>query len=101
MEHAGSPFKFLEPYGVADAHLFFGRDIETKVLLADIVTTRLVVLFAKTGTGKTSLINAGVRPTLHARGYRTVFIRVREDPVGDARHAIEAEWGETLAADKT
>ncbi len=40
---------------------------------------RLVVLFAKTGTGKTSLINAGVRPLLEDRGYETFLIRVQEE----------------------
>jgi hypothetical protein len=92
-----SPYKFLDSYELDDAHLFFGRELETKILLADILTTRLVVLFAKTGTGKTSLINAGVRPVLHARGYKTFFIRVQEDPVPSARAAIERELETSLA----
>ena len=50
-----SPYKFLDPYGFDDEDLFFGRDEEIKVLVADVVVSRLVVLFAPTGTGKTSL----------------------------------------------
>ena len=76
-----APYKFLDPFEPEDRARFFGRDREIKILLADIVTTRLVVLFARTGTGKTSLINAGVRPLLHERGYVTFFIRVDADPV--------------------
>ena len=55
-----SPFKFLDYYDVDDEEIFFGRKRETEILFNDITTSRLVVLFAKTGTGKTSLINAGV-----------------------------------------
>jgi hypothetical protein len=83
-----SPYKFLDPFEPEDRDRFFGRDREIKVLLSDIVTTRLVVLFAKTGTGKTSLINAGVRPLLHERGYVTFFIRVDDDPVRSASKVI-------------
>jgi hypothetical protein len=78
------PYKFLNPYGLHDASIFYGRDRETRILLSDVVVNRLVVLFAPSGTGKTSLINAGVRPRLHDRGYTTFFVRVNEDPVVSA-----------------
>lgn len=83
---ADSPYKFLDPYDYnkRDSEYFFGRERETQILLSDIVTSRLVVLFAKTGTGKTSLINAGVRPVLEDREYATFLIRVRRDPVDSA-----------------
>src|SRR6266404_6194061 len=84
---SASPYKFLNYYDFTeqDARLFFGRDRETQILLSDILVARLVVLFAETGTGKTSLINAGVRPRLEERGYATFLIRVREDPTASAR----------------
>lgn len=83
-----SPYKFLDYYRKKDRDIFFGRKAETRVLLSDVSVTRLVVLFAKTGTGKTSLINAGVRPILEERGYATFFIRVKRDPIESARKAI-------------
>ena len=55
------------------------------------VVSRLVVLFAKTGTGKTSLINAGVRPRLRDQGYTTYFIRVRRDPYASACEELERD----------
>jgi SIR2-like domain len=92
-----SPYKFLDPYEFEDHELFFGRDHEIKVLIADVVTNRLVVLFAKTGTGKTSLINAGVRPLLEQRGYRTFFIRLqRDDPIVATRRVVQTECGVSL-----
>lgn len=83
-----SPYKFLDYYKRKDRRIFFGRKAETRILLSDVVVQRLVVLFAKTGTGKTSIINAGVRPILQDRGYETFFIRVKEDPVESARKTI-------------
>ena len=83
-----SPYKFLDYYEKKDRLIFFGRKAETRILLADVAVTRLVVLFAKTGTGKTSIINAGVRPALEERGYATFFIRVKKDPVESARRTI-------------
>ncbi|HEX4960589.1 MAG TPA: SIR2 family protein [Thermoanaerobaculia bacterium] len=83
-----TPYKFLYPYELADAPIFFGREREIRILLSDIVVNRLVVLFARTGTGKTSLINAGVRPRLSDRGYATFFIRVRKNPEESLRQEL-------------
>jgi hypothetical protein len=87
---SASPYKFLDYYDFTeqDVRLFFGRDRESQVLLSDILVARLVVLFAETGTGKTSLINAGVRPRLAERGYVTFLIRVRQDPAASARAGL-------------
>ena len=93
---ASSPYKFLYPYEYRDEKLFFGRDEEIKLLVADIVVSRLVVLFAPTGTGKTSLINAGVRPVLERRGYATFYVRVSKDPVRSAREILTAQAGRPL-----
>jgi conflict system STAND superfamily ATPase/SIR2-like protein len=90
---AASPYKFLDFYTPEDAKIFFGRERETQILLADILVNRLVVLFAGTGTGKTSLINAGVRPELERLGYKTVFVRVREDAEESAYSEIEEVFG--------
>lgn len=86
-----SPYKFLDFYtdSVADQRIFFGREREANILVADVVVNRLVVLFARTGTGKTSLINAGVRPRLEKRGYSTFYIRVEQDPTAATRDSMQ------------
>jgi hypothetical protein len=83
-----SPYKYLNYYELSDKDIFFGRESEILTLLADIVVSRLVVLFAKTGTGKTSLINAGVRPRLEERDYKTFMVQVRQDPVESLRKEL-------------
>src|SRR3954447_3474925 len=84
----GSPYQFLGYYDFEDRQRFFGRSREIRILLADVIVNRLVVLFAKTGTGKTSLINAGVRPELERRGYSTFMVRVQQDPTTSAAEAL-------------
>ena len=85
---ASSPYKFLDYYGFDDAAKFFGRETETEILLSDVISTPLVLLFAKTGSGKTSLINAGVRPRLEELNYKTFYIRVEKDPTKSAREVL-------------
>jgi hypothetical protein len=96
--HTDSPYKFLDYYefNKENPEPFFGRQSETQILLSDILVSRLVVLFAQTGTGKTSLINAGVRPLLEKRDYKHVLIRVRNDPAESAR----AELRDYLKVDR-
>jgi hypothetical protein len=83
------PFRYLDSYDQADGAVYFGREREIRILCADIVVNRLVVLFAKTGTGKTSLINAGVRPRLDA-DYGTFTVRVERDPIEAATAVLRA-----------
>jgi hypothetical protein len=84
------PYKFLDYYTVDDREIFFGRHREIEILLADVISARLVVLFAKTGTGKSSLINAGVRPRLEALKYRTFLARVGQEPIEGVRDELRA-----------
>ncbi|MGD2087832.1 MAG: tetratricopeptide repeat protein [Candidatus Aminicenantes bacterium] len=67
-----------------DRLLFFGRDKEKKELMLHILNRRLVVLFARSGLGKTSLINAGVNPLLRENGCVPLKMRFNDpdvDPV--------------------
>jgi len=85
------PYKYFAYFEEKDRDIFFGRRREIETLLADIVTMRLVVLFARSGTGKSSLINAGVRPRLRDRDYRTLIARVGNDPVTSVEKAAADE----------
>jgi hypothetical protein len=54
----------LRPYGVGDSDLFFGRGRESWQLTSLVLSSRFVVVYGHAGVGKTSLIEAGVRPLL-------------------------------------
>lgn len=55
--------------------MFFGRDAEGADLFGLVKTRPLVVLFAKSGIGKSSLINAGLAPRLEAERFLPIFVR--------------------------
>ncbi len=54
---------------------FFGRAIEANSLLHKFITVDLIVLFAKTGLGKTSLLNARIFPSLRDRDFLPISVR--------------------------
>ncbi len=64
-----------------DRALFFGRETEIKQLTERIIAEDLTVLFGKSGDGKTSLINAGLKPKLRELGYLPVRARLFNLPV--------------------
>ena len=59
-----NPFVGPVPFEREDADLFFGRAGEVRELVSRIVAHRVVVFYAPSGAGKTSLLNAGVLPIL-------------------------------------
>ncbi|MCB0524821.1 MAG: hypothetical protein KDC86_09855, partial [Saprospiraceae bacterium] len=61
----------VRPFEPEDKALFFGRDLDISDLCEMVRAERLVVLFGKSGYGKSSLLNAGVVPKL--RSYMKTF----------------------------
>jgi hypothetical protein len=61
-----TPFKGLTPFQDTelDAQLFCGRDREREVIVANLLASRLTVLYGASGVGKTSLLRAAVTPAL-------------------------------------
>lgn len=57
---------------------FFGRDRESVDLTNKILANRLVVVYAKSGLGKTSLLNAGVAPLLRDENCLPLIVRVND-----------------------
>ena len=56
--------------------LFFGRETPIKELYQLVRLEQLIVLYGKSGLGKTSLINAGIVPLVLAEGsYEPIAIR--------------------------
>lgn len=85
-----NPFKFLDHFGEKDAHTFAGREHEVSEVVARIVAGRAMVLYGRSGLGKTSLLQAGVFPELVRRGWVPVYARLREQPLTDVLRSLEA-----------
>ncbi len=64
----GAPFPGLRPFRTSEAHLFFGRDEQVEALLARLAERRLLAVVGTSGSGKSSLVYAGLIPALQ-RGY--------------------------------
>jgi putative ribosome biogenesis GTPase RsgA len=64
-----TPFVGPRPFNREDAAIFFGRTDEAHELLSLVVAEREVLLYAQSGAGKTSLLNAGLRPLLETEGF--------------------------------
>ncbi len=62
-----------------DRRLFTGRDAEIREVCQRIASHRVIVLYAPSGTGKSSLLRAGVFPELRALGYLPLEVRFNTD----------------------
>ncbi len=59
------PYVGLVPFGEEDAAYFFGRERESDLIVANLTASRLTLLYAPSGVGKSSVLRAGVLPALH------------------------------------
>lgn len=57
---AALPFKFLDSYTREDKNIFFGRDSETEDIFRKFYSGKLLLVYGKSGTGKSSIINCGL-----------------------------------------
>ncbi len=65
-----------KPFTQRDSPVYFGRDLDTDRLFRYVIVNNLVVIYGKSGLGKSSLLNAGLLPRLAAeKSYQTYFIR--------------------------
>ncbi|MGD1108638.1 MAG: YCF48-related protein [Terracidiphilus sp.] len=68
---------------------FFGRESASVALTDQILANRLIIVYAKSGLGKTSLLNAGVAPRLREAGSLPLFVRVNDIKSGPLLSVLE------------
>jgi hypothetical protein len=74
-----TPWLGLASYEEKDAHLFFGRSAEIEELFNDIVHNTQTVVFGPSGTGKTSIIRAGLFGLARKENFFPVYVRLDHD----------------------
>lgn len=63
----------VQPFRSTHSHLFFGRDEDIENLYDLILLEKLIVLFGKSGYGKSSLLSAGVIPRLIDKNQPSIY----------------------------
>jgi energy-coupling factor transporter ATP-binding protein EcfA2 len=99
--YAGRIYPGLRPFDVEDALLFFGREEQTDELLRRIDDTRFVAVVGLSGSGKSSLVRAGLLPALR-RGHLTgagsrwqlSVMRPGSDPLDALARALNEALGQ-------
>ncbi len=115
-----SPYKGLSYFDVADAPLFFGREKLTAHLVQRLWDHRFLAVVGASGSGKSSLVRAGLIPTLlgqkaladdgdrpsDSASWRHLIITPKEDGLvslaqGLARQRTGMDWKEIAAEMQT
>jgi WD40 repeat protein/DNA-binding SARP family transcriptional activator len=88
------PFRGLAPFDAAHAEYFFGRERLVAGLAASLVGSTLLAVVGPSGSGKSSVVRAGLLPAL-ANGvlpgserWRQVLMRPGEHPLEELRRAL-------------
>ena len=69
--------------------VFSGREREVTALTDQILANRMVVVYARSGLGKSSLLNAGVAQRLRDEGYLPLIVRVNDIQEGPRTSVLQ------------
>ena len=92
-----NPFHGLRPFLQEEADLFFGRDRQSDELVQRLASRRFLAVVGTSGSGKSSLVRAGLLPSLEGglmadagANWRMAILRPQDDPIGFLARAIVA-----------
>lgn len=93
-----NPFPGLRPFHEGEAHLFFGRESQVDAMVNRLNATRFLAVVGTSGSGKSSLVNCGLRPALQrglmasaGHAWRIAQFRPGSDPIRSLAQALAAE----------
>ncbi|WP_327107040.1 caspase, EACC1-associated type [Nonomuraea glycinis] len=78
-----SPYRGLASFGPEDMALFFGREEVTAKLVDRALRESLLVVTGPSGSGKSSLLRAGLAPELGRLGSQCMIMMPGGDPLGE------------------
>ena len=90
-----NPFPGLRPFELEQEHLFFGREGQADELLARLSQTRFLTVVGTSGSGKSSLVRAGLLPGLYSgflgsagSSWRVAILRPGNAPICHLAEAL-------------
>ena len=91
-----NPFPGLRPFEMQEKYLFFGREDQTVELLKRLGQARFMAVVGTSGSGKSSLVRAGLLPELHGgtmtdagSSWEIAVMRPGGDPLTNLAKALE------------
>src|SRR5499427_183953 len=60
-----NPFPGLRPFREEEEYVFFGRESQVDAIVNILAATHFLAVVGPSGSGKSSLVNCGLRPALH------------------------------------
>jgi formylglycine-generating enzyme required for sulfatase activity len=92
-----NPFPGLRPFRSDEEHLFFGRENQVDRMIDKLAAHRFLAVVGTSGSGKSSLVNCGLRPALHrgnmtsaGSSWRMAQFRPGSDPIVALAQALAA-----------
>jgi transcriptional regulator with XRE-family HTH domain/tetratricopeptide (TPR) repeat protein len=100
---SASPYRGLSAFTEADAKFFFGRDRVVTLLVSKLAQNNLLQISGPSGSGKSSLVSAGLIPELRRSGnWATISCKPGPDPFASLSAALipvlEPTAGDSAAA---
>ena len=93
-----NPFPGLRPFDESEQHLFFGRESQIDAMVDKLAANRFLAVVGSSGSGKSSLVNCGLRPALHTglmasagTAWRMAQCRPGGDPITALSNALAVE----------
>ena len=91
-----NPFPGLRPFEMQEKYLFFGREDQTVELLKRLGQARFMAVVGNSGSGKSSLVRAGLLPELHGgtmtdagSSWEIAVMRPGGDPLTNLAKSLE------------
>src|SRR5512147_463773 len=90
-----SPYQGLIPYTEQDSNFFFGREKETRLVIANLFASPLTLLYGPSGVGKSSVLRAGAASELARRDQLDVVVKSdwKHNPLTDLKALIGEQAG--------
>ncbi|MBV9209812.1 MAG: hypothetical protein JOZ52_04245, partial [Acidobacteria bacterium] len=92
-----NPFPGLRPFESTETQLFFGRDGQSSELIRRLKRTRFLAVVGTSGSGKSSLVRAGLLPALQGglmasagSDWRIAILRPGGNPIGNLADSLAA-----------
>jgi hypothetical protein len=90
-----NPFPGLRPFYESEQHLFFGRESQIDTMIDKLSATRFLAVVGTSGSGKSSLVDCGLKPALRrslmvsaGSSWRMAHFRPGSDPIKAMAQAL-------------